>query len=198
MPTLSEMSLTPKDALIVMDVQNDFLPGGALPVPRGREIIVPLKTAIARFRSRKLPVFATRDWHPPDHCSFRTHGGPWPPHCIAGTPGAEFPGELALPPDARIVSKATRAEREAYSGFSGTGLAEDLRQAGLETLFIGGLAMDYCVLNTVLDALALGFRVYVLKDAVRAVDVRAGDGERALERMRTAGAWLIGSGEPAA
>ena len=175
-------------ALLIVDVQNDFLPGGRLAVPAGDTVIAPLNRAIGHFRTRGLPVVATRDWHPPDHCSFSEQGGPWPPHCVQNTPGAAFADALQLPDDALIVSKADRRERDAYSGFQDTGLAGRLRELGARTLVVGGLATDYCVLNTVRDALKEGFRVWVLEDAIRAVDITPGDGARAIESMREAGA----------
>src|SRR5881397_2095449 len=150
------------DALILVDVQNDFLPGGSLAVPHGDEVIPKLNRYITMFVERALPIYATRDWHPPDHCSFTAQGGPWPPHCVAGTPGAAFAGALGLPRDATIVSKARSSEADAYSGFQGTDLADQLRGAGVKRLFIGGLATDYCVLNTVKDARAQGFEVMLL------------------------------------
>ena len=186
--TNTPIHLQDGDALVVVDVQNDFLPGGALAVPAGDAVIEPLNTWIARFRAAGLPVVATRDWHPPNHCSFREQGGPWPAHCVADTPGAAFAADLHLPDDAWIVSKATEPDREAYSGFEGTDLAERLKDAGVRRLFIGGLATDYCVLNTVKDALANGFAVYLLSDAIRAVNVNPGDGDRAITEMTAAGA----------
>jgi nicotinamidase/pyrazinamidase len=181
------------DALIVVDVQNDFLPGGALAVPEGDAVVPVLNTALARFAALGLPVFATRDWHPPDHCSFQARGGPWPPHCLAGTPGAGFAANLALPPAAYIISKATTAERDAYSGFEGTDLDVRLRQLGVRRVFVGGLATDYCVLNTVRDALRLGYATVLLRDAIRAVDVEPGDGERAIAEMQRLGAIAVDS-----
>lgn len=179
----------PADALLVVDVQNDFLPGGALAVPRGDAVLPVLKRWIGRFVRAGQPVFASRDWHPPDHCSFQAQGGPWPPHCIAGTPGAAF--ALELPGDAVIVSKAQRADEEAYSAFGGTTLAGQLRERGVRRLFVGGLATDYCVLHTVRDALAEGFAVLLLEAAVRPVEVHAGDGAAALAAMRERGASIL-------
>ena len=184
----------PGDALIVVDVQNDFLPGGALAVARGDEVIAPLNRWARAFADAGLPVFATRDWHPADHCSFKAQGGPWPPHCVAGTPGAAFASSLKLPPATQIISKATTPGQDAYSGFGGTDLAERLERAGVRRVLVGGLATDYCVLNTVLDARKAGFEVLVPESAVRAVDVQPGDGARALERMKQAGAKIVPDG----
>ena len=178
------------DALIVVDVQNDFLPGGALPVTGGDQVIEPVNRSLLEFARRQLPVFATRDWHPRGHCSFREQGGPWPAHCIAGTYGASFPSQLHLPAGVHVVSKATRLEADAYSGFEGTDLAQQLRQLGCTRVFVGGLATDYCVRATVVDGRAAGFAVVVLTDAIRAVEARPGDGERALAEMRACGARL--------
>lgn len=179
------------DALILVDVQLDFLPGGSLAVPRGDEVVPALNRYIAVFRGLTLPVVATRDWHPPDHCSFKAQGGPWPPHCVAGTDGARFAAQLDLPCEGRIVSKATTADRDAYSGFEGTDLDDWLKRAGVSRVFVGGLATDYCVLNTVRDALRLGYATFLLLDAVRAVDVTSGDGARAIDEMRRLGATAI-------
>ncbi len=185
------IALQPHDALLVVDIQRDFLPGGALGVRGGDEIIPVLNRYIALARRHGIPVIATRDWHPADHCSFRARGGPWPEHCVAHTPGAAFSPELQLPEDAIIVDKATRADREAYSTFSGTGLAERLRKAGVKRVLIGGLATDYCVRYSTRDALAEGFQVLVLDDATRPVDVQPGDGARAKEEMKAAGAVAV-------
>jgi len=184
------MSLIPQpgDALLIVDLQNDFLPGGALAVPNGDAVIAPLNAAIAAFEAKALPIIATRDWHPQDHISFAAQGGPWPPHCMAGTAGAAFTGALKLPPSAIVISKADTPEVDAYSGFQGTELAKLLREKGVKRLLVGGLATDYCVLNTVLDGLAAGFEVVLLEDAMRAVEVQPGDGAAALARMYAEGA----------
>jgi len=187
---MNSIRLEPGDALIVVDMQNDFVDGN-LAVPGGAEIVPVLNRYVAVFRGRSLPVVATRDWHTPDHCSFRDRGGPWPSHCVRGTEGAQFVPGLALPPDAIVVSKATQADREAYSGFAGTDLDAQLRAQGIRRLFVGGLATDYCVLNTVRDARRLGYAVCVLGDAIRAVDVNPGDGATASREMRSAGAIEI-------
>lgn len=184
------------DALLVIDVQQDFLPGGALPVSQG-DAVVPLLNAWARaFNSAACAVYATRDWHPADHCSFRAQGGPWPPHCVATTAGAGFAAGLQLPAGTITISKATRSDADAYSGFDGTTLADRLRAAGTRRVWVGGLATDYCVRATVLDALRLGFGVTVLTDAIRGVDVTPGDGARALAEMQAAGAVLHPGGPP--
>jgi nicotinamidase/pyrazinamidase len=180
----------PGDVLVVADVQNDFLPGGALAVLAGDEVVPVLNRYLGEFERLGLPVFATRDWHPPGHCSFREQGGPWPPHCIAGTRGAQFTRELALPATARLISKATRADAEAYSAFEGTDLAAQMRQVHCSRVFIGGLTTDYCVRATALDALALGLEVVVLEDAIRAVDVHPGDGQLALQELAMHGVRL--------
>lgn len=180
--------LQDSDALIAVDVQVDFLPGGLLAVPRGDEVVPALNRWLAAFVEAGRPVFATRDWHPPNHCSFRERGGPWPPHCVAGTEGAAFAPGLKLPASARVISKAVEPDREAYSGFEGTDLEARLSACGARRLFIGGLATDYCVLRTVTDALARGFEVLLLEDAIRPVEAQAGDGRRAKESMRRLGA----------
>jgi nicotinamidase/pyrazinamidase len=180
-----------RDALIIVDVQNDFLPGGALGVPGGDAVIEPLNRCIRGFENLGLPVFATRDWHPRQHCSFQSKGGLWPEHCVAGTPGAQFAAGLSLSPKARIISKATTPQVEAYSGFQGTDLAAQLASMGCARVLVGGLATDYCVRATALDARSAGLEVVVLEDAVRAGDVRAGDGARALEDMRQHGVQLL-------
>ncbi|SEP19926.1 nicotinamidase [Nitrosovibrio sp. Nv6] len=177
------------DALIIVDVQNDFLPGGSLPVPLGNEVIPGLNRYIAAFLFRQLPIFATRDWHPPDHCSFQQQGGPWPAHCVAQTAGAAFPANLEIPCDTHIISKATSREKDAYSGFFETELNAVLQSTGISRLFIGGLATEYCVLNTVKDALTYRYTTFVLRDAVRGIDVNSS--RSALEEMARLGANLI-------
>ena len=185
---LPSRALGQGDALVVVDVQNDFLPGGHLAVPRGDEVIRPLNRYLAEFLQRGLPIFATRDWHPKNHCSFTTQGGPWPVHCVQYTDGAEPAQALELPVQTIIIFKPGVADRETFSGFAGTNLEQQLRQRHVSTLFIGGLATDYCVLHTVLDAVRHGFKVYLLCDAVRAVNVRVDDGAKALRLMCSSGA----------
>lgn len=185
------MTFERNDALLIIDVQRDFLPGGALAVSSGDAVVAPLNQYILRAARQGVPVFASRDWHPRDHCSFKARGGPWPPHCVADTEGARFSPDLRLPADAVIVSKATKADADAYSAFQDTALASELRARGIRRLWIGGLATDYCVLETVLDARKAGFDVFVIADAIKPVEVKSGDGARALARMREAGAVLV-------
>lgn len=184
----------PGDALVLVDVQNDFLPGGSLAVPDGDAVIPVLNRWIRRFLDAGLPIFATRDWHPANHCSFLDQGGPWPPHCVMGTPGAEFSRELDLPPDVPVISKAMRPDKEAYSDFEDTDFAVQLRGLGVKRLFVGGIATDYCVRATVLGALEQGFEAVLLVDGVRPVDVAPGDGERAVAEMAAAGAEVARDG----
>ena len=185
------IKLTVSDALLLVDVQNDFCPGGALAVADGDAVVPALNAWIAAARQGGARVFASRDWHPPDHLSFAERGGIWPLHCVQDTPGAAFHPDLELPDDAVIVTKADTADREAYSAFDSGELAAQLRAAGIERLWVGGLATDYCVKASVLDATELpGLEVRVITNAIRAVDAAPGDGEAALEAMREAGATL--------
>ncbi|MGH7773224.1 MAG: nicotinamidase [Candidatus Binatia bacterium] len=182
-----------KDALLVIDVQNDFCPGGALPVAEGDRVVPVLNRYIEKFKKAHLPIFATRDWHPEKTIHFNTCGGPWPPHCIQKTKGAEFHVDLALPEDAVIVSGGTDPDEHGYSGFEARdderrGLADLLRQRGVERIFVGGLATDYCVKHTVLDGIKEGFRVVLLEDAIRGVNLQPEDSERAIAEMIRAGA----------
>ena len=185
---MSAIVLGRGDALLVVDLQNDFLPGGSLGVPHGDRVIAPINALIDLYRARGLPIYASRDWHPADHCSFAAQGGPWPPHCVAGSGGARFAGALRLPADALIVSKADTREQDAYSAFNGTGLARAMRDGGISRIAVCGLATDYCVLNTVLDGIDAGFQMLLLHEAVRAVERKPGDGDKAIARMLTQGA----------
>ena len=178
------LELRDTDALLVVDVQRDFLPGGALAVPGGDEVVPPLAACIRLFVEHGLPVVASRDWHPPDHCSFQAAGGPWPPHCIAGSRGAELDPALKLPLRARIVEKGRSADRDAYSAFEDTDLDEWLKGRGVRRVFIGGLATEYCVLCTARDARRLGYDVVLLSDAIRPID--AANGDDAIETLRCA------------
>ncbi len=179
------------DALLVIDIQNDFLPGGSLAVPEGDQVIPVLNDYIDQFIKRQLPVFATRDWHPSNHCSFIQQGGPWPEHCIAGSKGAEFSADLHLSTSTHIISTGIDVEQEGYSGFENPALKLQLDNAGANRLFIGGLATDYCVLNTVREALNYHYEVLLLTDAIRAVNVQQQDGENAINEMIQQGAKPI-------
>ncbi len=172
----------PNDALLIVDAQNDFLPGGRLAVPQGDDVVPALNRYSTAFRTRHLPIFASRDWHPANHCSFMEQGGPWPPHCVAETNGAQFASGLDLN-EAVIISKATEPKSDAYSAFENTDLDQRLQQVGVKRLFIGGLATDYCVLNSVRDAIRLKYSVVLLEDAIRAVNLQPDDGAKALQEM---------------
>lgn len=182
-----------KDALVIVDVQNDFCPGGALAVVEGDKVVPVLNRYIEKFKKAHLPIFATRDWHPEKTSHFNTCGGVWPPHCVQGSPGADFHPDLALPVDALVVSAGMGPDEDGYSGFlgidaNGAKLADLLRQLDVERLYVGGLATDYCVKHTVLDGLKEGFKVVLIEGAVRGVNLQPGDSERAIAEMIRAGA----------
>jgi nicotinamidase/pyrazinamidase len=179
------------DALIIVDVQNDFCPGGALAVPQGDEVI---PTVNRLLKERWLSV-ATMDWHPAEHCSFEPHGGPWPTHCVQGTTGAELHPDLDADRIQLIITKASHHDKDAYSGFDGTELASVLREKGVKRVVVCGIATDYCVKATALDALEEGFEVLVLEDVIRGVEVNPGDCQRAVEELRSAGAQVIPSSQ---
>ena len=181
-------------ALLVVDVQNDFCPGGSLAVAHGDEVIAPLNKLMQEFLERGEPVFKSRDWHPATTKHFADYGGTWPVHCVQGTKGAEFHPDLIDNIHIRTVSKGL-GDTDCYSAFDETDLDLQLRRLGVEEVWIGGLATDYCVKDTVLDALRNGYKVKALKDAMRAVELQPGDGERALEEMRQAGAELVEVGQ---
>lgn len=186
------MSDHKRRALIVVDVQNDFCPGGSLAVPAGDEVVPPLNRLIEEFLARGEPVFKTRDWHPRNTKHFADFGGTWPVHCVQETKGAEFHPALLDDKHIRIISKGL-GDEDSYSAFDRTDLALHLRRLGVQEVWIGGLATDYCVKNTVLDALKEGFRVKALKDAMRPVELNPGDGQRAIEEMLLAGAQIVNS-----
>jgi len=182
------ISLTVHDALLIADIQNDFLPGGALGIRGGNEIIPVLMSYIRRFQIHHLPIVLTRDWHPPNHCSFHSQGGLWPAHCVAGSPGSLPPPAFDAPASAVIIYKAIDRDQEAYSAFQSTALDRHLRALGIRRLFIGGLATDYCVVNTVTDALTLGYAVCLLIDGIKAVNLQPDDGRRTEQDMIRLGA----------
>ena len=184
------------EALLVVDVQRDFCPGGSLAVQRGDRIVPVLNRMLALVRVHQLPVYFTRDWHPPDSTHFVTGGGRWPVHCVAGTEGARFHSDLLVPDDAILVSKGYETDSNGYSAFDGrlddgAPLADDLRERTVGHLVVGGLATEYCVKHTVLDALQAGWNVTLISDAIVPVELSPGDAERALGEMQAAGAALI-------
>lgn len=194
---IDPQEIDPKtDALVIVDVQNDFCAGGALAVEGGDEVVPALNRYAERFAAAGAAVFASRDWHPRRTTHFKEWGGAWPPHCVQGTRGAEFHPGLRLPASATVVSKGMDPEEDAYSCFqaretSRRPFAAALAARGIRRLFVGGLATDYCVRATVLDALKAGFEVMLLGDAIRSVNVQPADGERALDEMAGAGARLV-------
>lgn len=187
------MKAADHDALIVTDVQRDFCPGGALGIRGGDEIIPVINRLIPKFEK----VVYTRDWHPEDHISFSDDpqfvDKSWPVHCVAGTPGAQFHEALVVRENALVIDKATHRDREAYSAFEGTDLAKELEQRGVDRVFLTGLATDYCVKNTALDAVRLGFEALVIRDAVAGVDVPPGSADQAIEEMKQAGVQIVSS-----
>ena len=188
---IKNVALQPGDVLVVVDMQQDFLPGGSLAVSYGNEVVPVLNRYLLAFSTHGLPIYATRDWHPENHCSFKAQSGPWPAHCVAGTRGAEFAGNMKFPTGTTVISKATQPDKDAYSGFEGTDLDARLRAQNIKRVFVGGLATDYCVLNTVRDARGHGYEVYLLTDAIRAVNVKPDDGRKAEEEMQRLGAIPI-------
>ena len=193
-----QLTVCAGDILIIVDVQGCFLPGGVLGVSGADRIIPLLNRVIGIFVEMELPVLLSRDWHPLNHCSFRERGGPWPRHCVQNTPEAGFSPELKLPGGVAVFSKGTDPDREEYSAWlakdeEGKTLRERIGELSAKRLFIGGLTTEYCVLNTIKDARLDDYDMYVIEDAVRAVDVNPGDGAKALEEMVALGATLVGS-----
>jgi len=189
------MKIRPTDALIVVDVQNDFCPGGALGVEEGHRVVPPINQIMPLFDHAAF----TRDWHPENHCSFADPpeftDGSWPPHSVADSPGAEFHGDLHVPTDAIVVSKGVDPDEEAYSGFSGTDLAEQLRRRKVERLFVCGLATDYCVKNTAIDGVGSKFDVLLVENACRGVNFPPGSAAEAVEEMKRRGVKTCYSGD---
>ena len=181
-----------KPALLVVDLQNDFCPGGALGVPDGDQIVPRINRMIELFERRGLPVLVTRDWHPPVTKHFKESGGAWPPHCIQGTKGARFHPDLKLPKEVVLLSKGMDPEQDSYSGFQalsaqGRDLESVIRDLAIDEIYVCGLATDYCVRATALDAVRRGLRIRVLKDAIKGVDLKPGDSSAAIAEMRGAG-----------
>lgn len=181
------MKIDKNSALLVVDVQNDFCPGGALAVPDGDHVVPVINDYMKRFHKADSQVIATRDWHPPNHISFEDQGGIWPPHCIQGTQGAAFHPGLGLPEGVEIFSKGSDPMKEAYSGFQDSDLSECLQKRGVRRVFVCGLATDYCIKSTVVDAVKEGFEVHFLEDAIRGVGINPGDVEESIAEMKKAG-----------
>ena len=182
-----------KKALIVVDVQNDFCPGGSLAVAHADEVVAPINKLIREFLDRAEPVYKTRDWHPARTKHFAAYGGVWPVHCVQNTRGAEFHADLLEDPRINIISKGIDESADGYSAFDGTNLGGLLREEGVEEIWVGGLATDYCVKETVLDGVRQGFKVKALADSMRAVNLKADDGAKAVAQMRAAGAEIVGN-----
>ncbi len=193
-----------KQALLIVDVQHDFCPGGALPAQDGDDVVPVLNEYIDDFKRADHPIFASRDWHPEGSAHFQDRGGPWPPHCIQGTSGAEFHRDLNLPDSAVIITKGDDPEEdEGYSAFEGKTpdgktLLDSLKDAGIEEIYIGGLATDYCVRASAMDAVKAGLRTHLLLDAIRGVDVNPGDSERAIEELKRDGVHVATRAQVAA
>jgi len=174
-------------ALLIVDMQNDFMPGGSLPIPDADKIIPMINKYIELFTYNELPIFASRDWHPPNHISFRQRGGVWPVHCVRHTYGAKFHPDLKIPRSTVVISKGTDPNREAYSAFDRTELADRLDERGVKKIFVTGVATDYCVKSTVLDALRLGYEVIVLEDGIKGLN----KSNEAILEMKSKGAKLL-------
>jgi nicotinamidase/pyrazinamidase len=187
--------VNPHAALLVVDVQNDFCPGGALAVPNGDRVITPINDYMMRAAAAGMTTYVTRDWHPEKTTHFREYGGPWPSHCVQGSPGAMFHAGLDVPPSAVLISKGDDPSSDGYSAFDGhtadrTPLLDDLHRRGIDHLYIAGLATDYCVRFSARDALKAGLGVTVLTDAVAGIDVAEGDVARALDEIQSRGGEL--------
>lgn len=187
--------ITNKAALVVVDAQVDFFEGGALAVPGSNAIISVVQKYVDFFQGKHVPIFFTRDWHPSNHISFRAQKGPWPPHCVQNTPGAKFHPRIKIPDSAVIISKAYLQNKDAYSGFEGTVLDEELKKQGILQISVCGLATDYCVKHTVLDALKLSYEVLLLSDAIKGVNLKPTDSDKALQEMEKSGAKKVMFGD---
>jgi nicotinamidase-related amidase len=183
----TKYNISDSDALLITDIQKDFLPGGALPIGGANEIIPVLNAYVRRFANAQAHIFASRDWHPANHISFKNQGGPWPPHCVQDTDGAKFSSDFKLSSIIGVISKATNHDHEAYSVFDGTSFDHELKMCQVKRLFVGGLATDYCVVNTVLDARKLGYETVVLADATLGINAELGDVDRAFVTMTNVG-----------
>lgn len=188
--------MKPKKALLIVDVQNDFCPGGALAVPDGDKVVPVLNKYVKKFSGKDLPIFASRDWHPKKTGHFKKYGGEWPPHCVQNTKGARFHPKLKLPKDTIILSKGMDPKKDSYSAFqavdpNGVEFLKVLKILGVGELFVGGLATDYCVKFSVLGALKFGFKTSLLIDAIKGVNIKPGDSEKAIKQMVGRGAKKV-------
>jgi nicotinamidase/pyrazinamidase len=182
------MTIEKTDALIIVDVQNDFCPGGSIPALHGAKIAATLSGVAQAFAAGGAVIFTTQDWHPADHRSFKENGGSLPIHCVRNTPGAELHADLRLPDTTIAIKKGQNSTKDTYSGFVESDLEAKLAATGAKRVYVAGLTTDYCVLNTVIDALAIGYETYVIGDAVDAWNVEPNDGPRALHLMHISGA----------
>ena len=187
--------ITYKTALVVVDAQVDFFEGGTLAVPSSNVVLPVIQHYLDLFHQLNRSIFLTRDWHPTNHCSFKSQKGPWPTHCVQHTNGAQFHPKLKIPTHAVIISKADRQFTDAYSGFQDTSLNTELKNRGILEIAVCGLATDYCVKHTVLDARRLGYKVFLLVDGIKGVDVKTGESEKAIQEMVGAGAKIATCGE---
>lgn len=185
-------SLRAGDALLLVDVQNDFCPGGALAIENGDRVVPVMNEWLAAAAQAGIPVYASRDWHPLGHPSFDVEGGPWPVHCVQDTPGAAFHPDLRLPEEALVVTKGTRFDQDQYSAFDQTGLHERLQKDGIRRIWTGGLAQDVCVCASALDARKLGYKVALIPGA--SFPVTRDGGVEALEKMQAAGVEVGSAG----
>ncbi|MFQ5952082.1 MAG: bifunctional nicotinamidase/pyrazinamidase [Candidatus Omnitrophota bacterium] len=193
---MKKKTVKTKKALLVVDIQNDFCPGGTLAVPEGDKVIPVLNKYIRLFSRKSFPVFASRDWHPKQTKHFKKHGGVWPVHCVQNTKGAAFHPKLKLPKSAIMLYKGMDPQKDSYSCFqaydsNNTRFTKILKDMGIKEFYIGGLATDYCVKWTTKDALRRGFKVKVLTDAVKGVDLRRGDSEKAIKQIVKRGAKKV-------
>jgi nicotinamidase/pyrazinamidase len=182
-------SLQRGDGLLIVDVQKDFCPGGALPIEEGDKVVPVLNRWIEAAVKKNIPIYASRDWHPKQHMSFQPQGGKWPPHCVQDTEGARFHPDLRLPDGVVKITKGIRFDHDQYSVFDETGLAEQLKRDGVKRMWVGGLAQDVCVLASVLDAREAGLEVRLIEEATRPVSPVGG--REAIQKMRTAGAKIV-------
>lgn len=191
---MTDQQLTSNDGLIIVDCQYDFFPGGKLAVPDGEAIIPVINRWIDKATASGATIVTTRDWHPPEHCSFESQGGTWPEHCVQETHGAQLHDQINFPDDMILQSKGEKPSRDQYSGFDDTDLDRKLNDRGIERLWLTGLALDVCVQATAVDAAKRGFKVYVLLPGTRAVELNPGDARKAIDRIEKAGGQVIKNG----